>query len=745
MSAQNNKPLDTTKKRLFYIILLIFPIVVLLLLEIFLRIINYGGNQALFITGPEKDISHYWMCNQNVGRRYFFMQDTKPNPPKDLFLKDKPKNGYRIFVLGGSTTAGFPYGYNLMFPRILNFQLADIFPDKKIEVVNTAMSAVNSYTLLDFIDEILDKQPDALLIYAGHNEFYGALGVASTESLGKNQSVIYTYLKLRRFKIFLLVRDIVGMIRKGAGKLTTRGTAVDPTETLMSRIVAEQTIPYKSQLYHAGLKQYRENLERILKKAHHHNIPVLLSELVCNVRDRTPFISTKADTFPTAERAFTIGKRLEQQGDYTAAKTALTLAKDLDALRFRASEDMNDIIHDLAAKYDIPVVPLKSRFEAESQHHIIGDDLMVDHLHPRMSGYFIMADAFLHAMKNNGFLSPEWKKSRFQPLDEYENSWGITALDTAAANLGIRYLKGGWPFQPQHKPNRSLENFKPSNKMETLAYRILTDSDYSVVAGHYEMAKHYEKEKQFEKAFEEYKAAFYAIPFEFDFYEGAVKNLLRLKDKKRALDVLLFAGRYGSTPFTSKWTGQLLADAGRYQEALPHLEQSYQNGQDDPVVLRYLAAALLADGQQERARQIANQVKKQIKADSTTFDPSLDENNRDVLYSAMINDAKIKLREKKYKEALARLKNAHSIHQTLFTVKWIGILSLKYGHIEEAIDLLEQAAAQLPEDFEVRYNLCNAYIMNEQKENAERVLREMEELRSNFADPQNLRGRVQEL
>jgi len=82
-----------------------------------------------------------------------------------------------------------------MFSRILNQRLSDAFPEKQIEIVNTATAAINSYALLDFMDEILEKQPDAILIYAGHNEFYGALGVASTETLGKFRPLIKLYLK----------------------------------------------------------------------------------------------------------------------------------------------------------------------------------------------------------------------------------------------------------------------------------------------------------------------------------------------------------------------------------------------------------------------------------------------------------------------------------------------------------------------------------------------------------------------
>ena len=47
-----------------------------------------------------------------------------------------------------------------------------------------AMTATNSFTTLDFARELVDCQPDLYIVYDGHNEFYGALGVASRESPG---------------------------------------------------------------------------------------------------------------------------------------------------------------------------------------------------------------------------------------------------------------------------------------------------------------------------------------------------------------------------------------------------------------------------------------------------------------------------------------------------------------------------------------------------------------------------------
>jgi len=265
VSTENS--LNKKKKRIFTIILILLPFLILLLFELSLVLLNYGGNQRLFVSGTDEGIRQYYMTNRDVANRYFYMQNTKPTPPKDLFLKEKPENGYRIFVLGGSTTAGFPYANNLMFSRIMHKQLEEIFPDKHIEVVNTAMSAVNSYTLVDFMDEILKHQADALLVYAGHNEFYGALGVGSTESWGKKASHVRAYITLRKFKTFLLVRDIVGNIRSRMMEKSTGGTILDPSNTLMARIVAEQTIPYQGELYQRGKSQFSDNLHVIFEKA----------------------------------------------------------------------------------------------------------------------------------------------------------------------------------------------------------------------------------------------------------------------------------------------------------------------------------------------------------------------------------------------------------------------------------------------------------------------------------------------
>jgi hypothetical protein len=59
--------------------------------------------------------------------------------------------------------ACFPYGNNIIFSSDLEYRLGTSFPGRKIKVVNVVISAICSFTLLDFMDGILAQKPDAIL------------------------------------------------------------------------------------------------------------------------------------------------------------------------------------------------------------------------------------------------------------------------------------------------------------------------------------------------------------------------------------------------------------------------------------------------------------------------------------------------------------------------------------------------------------------------------------------------------
>jgi len=596
--TQTNVP----KRKLFTLIAILIPALFFILLETGLRLANYDGNTKLFIPA-HGDYANYYMCNPHVGRRYFFMQNTIPDPPNDLFLKQKPDKGYRIFVLGGSTTAGYPYGNNIMFPRILQKRLADTFPDKNIEVINTAMTAINSYTLLDFMDEIIEKQADAILIYAGHNEFYGALGAASNESLGKFRGFIKVYLTVQRFKFFILLRNWIGASRKWISHLLFKGDVSNPSATLMERMVSEQTILYGSPLYKLGRNQFEGNLRDILSKAEAAGLDIMTSELVSNIHDIQPFISVASDSLPAAKTIMKQAVDREKEGEFLEAKELYYRAKDLDALRFRATEDFNHIIHKVSEEFHVPVVPMKRYFEEKSPHGFIGHNLILEHLHPNVDGYFVMADAFYDTMQREKFISANWDSSFIKPASLYRENWGFTALDKAFCDLRIRILKGGWPFKPKSVPNRALVGYVPKTQIDSLAWEAWRFDSMNLERAHVKLAEFFESGGEYHKALEEYKALICSTPYNVSPYLYAAKMLIEARKLKQSIPFLQQSLKFEETAYATKWLGQIYLDMGQIKKSIPFLVSAVKKAPEDAQLLYNLSGAYALNHQYDLAKK----------------------------------------------------------------------------------------------------------------------------------------------
>jgi lysophospholipase L1-like esterase len=269
-----------------------------------LRFFDYRGDTSLFVFPEEYFEGEYGFVNRNFNARYFFNTRNLPGFSNDAFLAEKPDTSFRVFAMGGSSTAGYPYGFNATFSRVTADALKDVLPGRMVEVVNLGTSAVNSYTLYDQIPEILEQKPDAILIYAGHNEFYGALGVGSSEQFGAFPGFVRTYLKLQRLKTFMLLRDgIVSMSQWVASSLLGQPHPAHDG-TLMQRMVQDQTITLDSRVFEYGMNQFESNLDKILERFRRHGIPVFIASLASNLRDQEPFVSIETPKYPPAKQIF---------------------------------------------------------------------------------------------------------------------------------------------------------------------------------------------------------------------------------------------------------------------------------------------------------------------------------------------------------------------------------------------------------------------------------------------------------
>lgn len=490
------------RKRLLLAVTLLLPLVFLALIELGLRLSGIGRLEPLFV--PVAAAPGYLQPNERVMDRFF------PDPARAVdvsidttyFRADKAPNGFRVFIMGESSAAGFPYGRWGSPAGFLQQRLERSLPDREVEVVSTALSAVTSYVLLDFVDEVLAHAPDAVVIYTGHNEYLGIGGVGSSYVSASSPSLARLTATLRRLHLYRTLENFTGRLTGGFGEARRRDG------TLMARVARERSIPLGSALYRQGLAQFRGNMERILARFRAAGIPVLLGTLASNERDQTPFLSlldenvdaedwqrgmdaadaliaggSTADAEATlrnliatdegaADAWFELGRALELQSLYSEARAAYLAAKDRDALRFRAPEDFNRLLRELAVQEQGQLVDTQLALAERSPHRIIGASLMLEHLHPNVEGYFRLSAALyrpLLALAGSG-----------QYIDD-ETAWRerpVTEIDRLGGEYRIEILTNDWPFLPE---KRAVSMPPPSNDIERIAqdwfYRKLSWAD----------------------------------------------------------------------------------------------------------------------------------------------------------------------------------------------------------------------------------------------------------------------------
>ena len=514
----NRKP----RVLLFKIISVGFAVLIIILLELFLRIFHYGHDLRLFIEYPAN--KNYLVLNPEASRKYFLNQQIATTGNSEIFRKEKDGNTCRIFVLGESTTIGYPYFHNGSFHRWLQYRLMHTFPDKDFEVINLSLTAVNSFTVLGFAKELARYKPDAVLIYSGHNEFYGSLGVGSTERIAGNPPLVNTVITLRGLRLVQLLTAWYDKATALAGE-----PAGSNAKARMERMVATRQIPFGSKLYNRGVEQFRANMEATLRFLDKKGIPVFISNLVANEKDLSPFISIKPDSihypgfqkayahglaalkgqdttaalaaFNEADRIFNghaacnyyMGSLLLAEGDTMQARNRFAAARNLDALRFRAPSELNAVIPQLCRKYShAHLVDAKAAFEGFSAHHIMGNELLLEHVHPNLEGYAVLSDAFYKAMEQAGIFPPH--KEQEMSLSQLKRAMPITALDSLAGAYKILNLKRSWPFST----TLIQDTLKTSTIEEKLAYGLafehspwaeVMDTLYNYYAGREEWAK----------------------------------------------------------------------------------------------------------------------------------------------------------------------------------------------------------------------------------------------------------------
>jgi len=460
------------KRLLFLAVTALTPLALLLALELGLRAIG-AFERVPLIYDLSPGTERVRAFNPLVAARYVDGRKTVvPMMTPETFRAAKAPDELRVLCLGESTTAGFPFDCQVPFPVQLRQRLAEAYPSKKIKVLNAGVAAIGSYVVLDMLDELLETAPDVVVVYMGHNEFYGVYGSGSALVEGGDDLLVRAGLGLQH--------TAIGRMMKKAVSALGGVPAADPRRvTLMQQAVKDQAIPLGSAKYRTAMENFGCNVDRLLERCSVRKIPVVVASLFSNERDLRPFhpIMDSTRIQPSVVRELLVrtdslcgggkwGEALRYYGDGMAsdsgnadfwygtgrclaalgktdeAKRWFEGARDRDGMRFRAPGEANSILRTRSQQRGAAFVDLDSLFSTHSAGGIVGSELLCDHVHPNPDGYALMAGAFCDAIETLHVMAVPPVPSPGEAVPR-----GVTDLDWDIGMLRVFPLVSQWPFR----------------------------------------------------------------------------------------------------------------------------------------------------------------------------------------------------------------------------------------------------------------------------------------------------------
>jgi len=611
------------------------PALFLLLAEAGLRLAGCGHSTAFFqpaVIGGRACL----VDNDQFGLR-FFPPALARIPAPVVLPAAKAPGAIRIFVFGESAALGDPRPH-FGASRYLGALLRERYPGQEFEVVNTAMTAINSHVILPQARECAGLQGDLWVIYMGNNEMVGPFGAATV--FGRKAPPLWlvrTTLALQRTRICQLLLD-AGRMFEGRGQTAWRGLG----------LFMENKVPPGDPRRAVVGRNFARNLEDILLAGLGGGAKVVLSTVAVNLKDCPPF-ATEATNLPAAdglarfdgfcraaaeagragdwagarrayEQAATLGPnaaellyRLGQSclhlGDAAAARGYLQRSLDADALPFRADSGLNTTIRETGARWagrGVVLCDAAARLDAASPAGISGEEFFYEHVHLNFDGNYRLARAWAESLAP---LLPPALATRaaagWAPQETCERRLGLTDWNRLSVYEEVARRLTTPPF------NNQPDNAERLGKVQAqiAAVRARTDAGGAEAARAVYVAalRAAPEDFQLHEAFAEFLADNHDFPaaiaerrrvcdliphYYFPFF--SLGSLLRdagdltgaLASFQKAADL---APRSGDNRFE---IGTVLARQMKWTEALHEFGEARRLGYDDPRLRLYVAEVL---------------------------------------------------------------------------------------------------------------------------------------------------------
>ena len=157
----------------------------------------------------------------------------------------------------------------------------------------------------------------------------------------------------------------------------------------------------------------------------------------------------------------------------------------------------------------------------------IGNELLLEHVHPNLKGYSLMAYTFYEAMKAKGEIAEEWENSL--SYDEFYSKMPITVVDSLLGAYETMMLKEGWPFYEPIPYLDKSDRSEPEKIAGQLSVKQLTLDE-----SRERLYQYYFKKKDYKNALKVAQAVNLEYPKEAAFYLKSAGLATDLGDMPKA-------------------------------------------------------------------------------------------------------------------------------------------------------------------------------------------------------------------
>ena len=635
--------------------------------EVLLHLVPGLSPQPLVITLAEKGDDAVVRSINPLYPAIYFSQHHKgqrlargrmaPRP----FVEPSALPTYRVAVVGASTVQGFPHPRRLAAAAFLEAMLQDALPNRQVEVFNLGITSIASFAVAQTLADALPLlKPDAVVVYTGHNEFYGIYG-----SHQERRTHLYNTLhyNLMRWRIPQLLGGLVDALRPSGVS----------SRNLLESLGERGEVPLASRRRRSARADLETNLRRVIALCRASATPLVLCTLVSNDVGFAPAASgtppltgaplgqwqtwvDSAATVLTASEATSVeeglaaleraaalwsdsawlwylqGRALSQLKKPQEAGAAFVRARELDTMPWRAPSAHNEVIRSLAAE-DILLADVEQAFRHASPPQGIGWELMSDHVHPSVDGQILMARTMLTALRLLlGEQSASWEKIRSNA--SYRTALGDLPVERVVLQRTVAALLSKPPMAHYNAHNARLFHDLAATGWQALSaaeQRGIEQwtQDPTEVPLVLEVADQLFAADAFARAEVHYAAARRQAPFTLrgDLW-AAVRWAWTLQlqraeftpTHKRELQLALVRADFlaqgksapQSTPILNYIRGQLHYFLQQHEQALPYLEAAFHveefRRQFMDTLFPVLAAELFYAGRADEARRLARLV-----------------------------------------------------------------------------------------------------------------------------------------